>query len=63
MMFSALFAVLALAASVLAQVYPGTVKGDTGTHDPSMCKDPSGTYFLFGVWQVLFHLFINLTSF
>lgn len=30
-----------------AQVGPGTVTGNTAVHDPTMCKDSSGTYFVF----------------
>ena len=26
---------------------PGKVTGDTAVHDPTMCKDSSGTYFVF----------------
>ncbi|PBK85632.1 glycoside hydrolase family 43 protein [Armillaria gallica] len=30
-----------------AYVGPGVVSGSTGTHDPTICKDKDGTYFLF----------------
>ncbi|KAK0476982.1 secreted arabinase [Armillaria novae-zelandiae] len=30
-----------------AYVSPGVVSGSTGTHDPTICKDKDGTYFLF----------------
>ncbi|KAL5512202.1 hypothetical protein ACEPAG_3487 [Sanghuangporus baumii] len=38
---------LATAGVSLAQVGPGFVTGDTSVHDPTMCKDASGTYFIF----------------
>ncbi|KAI0785424.1 glycoside hydrolase family 43 protein [Irpex lacteus] len=38
---------LAVAASVLAFPEPGFVTGDTRVHDPTLCKDASGTYFVF----------------
>ncbi|KIY63299.1 glycoside hydrolase family 43 protein [Cylindrobasidium torrendii FP15055 ss-10] len=44
---SKLLSVVSAAASVYAYVGPGAVTGDTATHDPTMCKDASGTYFLF----------------
>ncbi|TRM61177.1 secreted arabinase [Schizophyllum amplum] len=46
-MLSSLLSLLPLAVSVLAQVGPGTVTGDTGVHDPTMCRDSSGTYYIF----------------
>ncbi|TFK95970.1 arabinanase [Pterulicium gracile] len=46
-----IFSVLAAAATfvgvVLAQPGPGTVTGDTRAHDPTLCRDTSGRYFLF----------------
>jgi len=30
-----------------AQVGPGVVTGNTAVHDPTMCKDASGKYFVF----------------
>ncbi|KAI0785423.1 glycoside hydrolase family 43 protein [Irpex lacteus] len=44
---TAAFALLTVASSVLAVVGPGTVTGNTAVHDPTMCKDSSGTYFVF----------------
>ncbi|KAF9485856.1 glycoside hydrolase family 43 protein [Pholiota conissans] len=43
---SSLFS-LALAGLSQAVVGPGTVTGNTAVHDPTMCKDSSGTYFVF----------------
>ncbi|KDN41095.1 hypothetical protein RSAG8_07649, partial [Rhizoctonia solani AG-8 WAC10335] len=40
--------VLSFVGSVLAYPNPGIVTGSTDVHDPSMCRDSSGTYFLFG---------------
>jgi len=38
----------ALPALVWAQPNPGTVTGDiSGVHDPTLCRDSAGTYFLF----------------
>jgi arabinan endo-1,5-alpha-L-arabinosidase len=34
-------------------VGPGRVTGNTAVHDPSMCKDGSGKYFLFATGQGL----------
>ena len=39
------FALLPRSAS--AYPNPGVVTGDTTVHDPTMCKDSSGTYFVF----------------
>ncbi|KAF8889230.1 secreted arabinase [Mucidula mucida] len=49
MAFSSRFLVLVagVVASVNAYVGPGVVTGDTAVHDPTMCKDSSGTYFVF----------------
>ncbi|PPR07108.1 hypothetical protein CVT24_010944 [Panaeolus cyanescens] len=33
--------------AVQAQVGPGYVTGNTAVHDPTMCKDNSGTYYIF----------------
>ncbi|KAI0785418.1 arabinanase [Irpex lacteus] len=38
---------LTAASSVLSFPEPDPVTGDTRVHDPSMCKDSSGTYFVF----------------
>ncbi|CAA7260619.1 unnamed protein product [Cyclocybe aegerita] len=43
-----LFVLVASAlAPALAQVGPGVVTGDTRVHDPTICKDNNGKYFLF----------------
>ncbi|KAK7468408.1 hypothetical protein VKT23_002923 [Stygiomarasmius scandens] len=43
-----IFSALCVAISaVLAQPGPGAVTGNTMVHDPTMCKDEAGTYFLF----------------
>ncbi|THH16702.1 hypothetical protein EW146_g3976 [Bondarzewia mesenterica] len=43
------YALASLALGVLAQYpNPQAVTGDTAIHDPSMCKDSSGKYWLFG---------------
>ena len=39
--------VLLLAGVSSAVVGPGVVTGDTSVHDPTMCKDNSGKYFVF----------------
>ncbi|PPQ77483.1 hypothetical protein CVT25_011353 [Psilocybe cyanescens] len=44
---SALLPSLALASLGQAVVGPGTVTGNTAVHDPTMCKDKDGTYFVF----------------
>ncbi|KAH6915836.1 secreted arabinase, partial [Coprinopsis sp. MPI-PUGE-AT-0042] len=45
------FSLLALASSllttVLAQAGPGLVTGDIAVHDPTMCKDKNGKWYLF----------------
>ncbi|KAI0319734.1 glycoside hydrolase family 43 protein [Amylostereum chailletii] len=46
MLFS-VFSLLALSGLSLAVVGPGKVTGDTAVHDPTMCKDNSGTYWVF----------------
>ena len=38
---------LALAGVCSAYVGPWVVTGDTSVHDPTMCKDSSGKYFVF----------------
>ncbi|KDR82661.1 hypothetical protein GALMADRAFT_238117, partial [Galerina marginata CBS 339.88] len=43
----ALISALAFATLGHAVVGPGTVTGNTAVHDPTMCKDNSGTYFVF----------------
>ncbi|KAI5117913.1 hypothetical protein M0805_003605 [Coniferiporia weirii] len=40
-------AILALVGSGYAYPNPGVVTGDTEVHDPTLCKDSSGTYFLY----------------
>ncbi|ESK87473.1 arabinan endo- -alpha-l-arabinosidase [Moniliophthora roreri MCA 2997] len=42
---------LVLAAVARAQVGPGTVTGDTAVHDPTMCKDKNGKYWVFSTGQ------------
>ncbi|KAF9260955.1 glycoside hydrolase family 43 protein [Marasmius fiardii PR-910] len=42
---------LALAATVSAQVGPGRVTGDTALHDPTMCKDRNGKYWVYSTGQ------------
>jgi hypothetical protein len=39
---------LILAAVARAAVGPGRVTGDTAVHDPTMCKDQNGKYWVFG---------------
>ncbi|KAF9534495.1 secreted arabinase [Crepidotus variabilis] len=41
-------ALLTLVTSVHAVVGPGVVTGDTSIHDPTLCKDNAGTYYLLG---------------
>lgn len=38
---------LALSGLSSAYVGPGVVTGDTSVHDPTICKDDSGKYFVF----------------
>ncbi|KAK0464704.1 glycoside hydrolase family 43 protein [Desarmillaria tabescens] len=45
--FQFLCVVLTCASVCRAYVGPGTVTGDTETHDPTICKDSDGKYFLF----------------
>ncbi|KAJ7600462.1 glycoside hydrolase family 43 protein [Mycena floridula] len=40
-------AIVSLGNASTAVVGPGTVTGNTAVHDPSLCKDASGTYFVF----------------
>ena len=47
MRLPATFSLLAFAAFGRAVVGPGVVTGDTAVHDPTMCKDNSGTYWVF----------------
>ena len=35
---------------VIAQPNPGKVTGDISVHDPTMCRNYVGTYFIFGVF-------------
>ncbi|KIP02025.1 glycoside hydrolase family 43 protein [Phlebiopsis gigantea 11061_1 CR5-6] len=44
LMFGAL---LLLAGMAVAYPNPGTVTGDISVHDPTMCRDDAGTYFIF----------------
>ncbi|KAL5508659.1 hypothetical protein ACEPAH_6278 [Sanghuangporus vaninii] len=44
---------LATAGVSLAQVGPGVVTGDTSVHDPTICKDASGKYFIFSTGKGL----------
>jgi arabinan endo-1,5-alpha-L-arabinosidase len=37
-----------MASIARAVVEPYVVIGNTGVHDPTMCKDNNGTYFVFG---------------
>ena len=46
-MFLSTFVLLALSGLASAVVGPGTVTGDTAVHDPTMCKDNSGKYWVF----------------
>ncbi|KAI0321536.1 glycosyl hydrolase [Amylostereum chailletii] len=50
-MFASLLTALALTAMSLAQPGPGTVTGDISVHDPTICKDSAGTYFIFSTGQ------------
>jgi len=47
MLLPAFSVLLSLASVVLAQVGPGYVTGSTNVHDPTMCKDKNGKYFVF----------------
>ncbi|KAF8887174.1 arabinanase [Infundibulicybe gibba] len=47
MRFSQIFALSSFAVGALAVVGPGTVTGNTAVHDPTMCKDSTGKYFVF----------------
>lgn len=38
---------LAIAQICAAYPNPGVVTGNTAVHDPTMCKDDAGTYFVF----------------
>lgn len=38
---------LVLVCGAYAYPNPGTVTGDTAVHDPTMCKDDNGKYFVF----------------
>ena len=42
-----LLAMASLLTTVLAQVGPGYVTGDIAVHDPTMCKDKNGKWYLF----------------
>ncbi|KAI0691978.1 glycoside hydrolase family 43 protein [Cytidiella melzeri] len=45
--FTTAFALLATITSAWAYPGPGVVTGNTAVHDPTLCKDASGTYFVF----------------
>lgn len=47
MHFLKALSILGFVALCRAVVGPGVVTGDTRAHDPTMCKDNSGTYFVF----------------
>ena len=47
LMLSAGIAVLAFSSLAWAYPNPGTVTGNIDVADPTLCKDDSGTYFLF----------------
>lgn len=54
MLFRAIAIVLAtLVLSVRSQSYPDpeAVSGNTSIHDPTLCKDASGKYWLFGKYR------------
>ncbi|EKM57413.1 glycoside hydrolase family 43 protein [Phanerochaete carnosa HHB-10118-sp] len=46
-MFTSILPLLAFAAAAVAQPNPGRVTGDISVHDPTICKDDSGTYFIY----------------
>jgi len=46
-MLKSLLATLALIGSAVAQVGPGVVTGNVAAHDPTLCKNSNGKYFLF----------------
>lgn len=56
-------ALLALAGYAVAQVGPGKVTGDISVHDPTMCKDNTGTYFIFGASACILVLAQRMTDF
>ncbi|THU79896.1 arabinanase [Dendrothele bispora CBS 962.96] len=45
--FDTFLVLLTVVSVVFAQPGPGTVTGNTMVHDPTMCKDEAGTYYLF----------------
>jgi hypothetical protein len=47
MLWLSLLSALVFSGVARAVVGPGTVTGNTAVHDPTMCKDSSGTYFVF----------------
>ncbi|TFK70403.1 secreted arabinase [Pluteus cervinus] len=47
MLLLSLLSALILAKLTLAQVGPGVVTGNTAVHDPTICKDSAGKYFIF----------------
>lgn len=47
MKWNLVFLLSATVQTCSAYVGPGVVTGDTAVHDPTMCKDDSGTYFVF----------------
>lgn len=52
MQLLSILATVAFAALARAQVGPGVVTGNTAVHDPSMCKDAAGKYFVFCQWFI-----------
>lgn len=52
-MLTYILAFVAFATLAFAQPNPGKVTGDISVHDPTMCRDSSGTYFIFGACLVL----------
>lgn len=47
MRYLSILTTFALAGVARAVVGPGVVTGNTAVHDPTMCKDNSGKYFVF----------------
>ena len=53
----------ALATVAQAQVDPGNVSGDVAVHDPTLCKDKNGKYFLFCGFPFTCSRFLELMKF
>lgn len=53
---------LALATLARAVVGPGTVTGNTAVHDPTMCKDNTGKYFVFCKFAIRPDSWVSLLS-